>query len=233
MHCGSLLVVAGVLQFLALGADVDPAKTLTEAREHRYTWGSDFTGFSAAVAVQQNEVRANGTIRVDKEGKVQLELSGGNEQLRSDAERQLRSLVQHHLSRSSRHGSGNESPSARFLDQDGHAAGRLIQVEGDRHSSTYRVKDGVLRVVNRDMGDRKMTITVLDTMATDAGKHLVTVYNVSNWSSDGALSTSSTVKSKWNKAGHLYLPGAIEEVEADKNGWKVTTYAFSNYKMSE
>lgn len=233
MDFGTIVLAASFIQLAAYGSDAEAARSLAEARQHRYSWGTSFAGFSTDIAIRQNDLAAKGSLRVDKDGKATVALEGGTPELRAEAEQALRSVVQHHASRSSRHGEGKEQPEVRFLDNSDHPAGRLLEVAGDRHSSTYRVKDGILRVVNRNMGDRKTTITVLDTMPVDSNKHLVTLYSVSNWSPDGALTTSSTVRSQWNKVDHLYLPAAIEEVETGKESWKVTTYAFSNYKLGE
>ena len=55
-------------------------------------------------------------------------------------------------------------------DDDDHPLGRLLTFQGGRFASSYRVKDGQITRVNRHMGRRNMTITVLDNDANADGQ---------------------------------------------------------------
>src|SRR5262249_3591123 len=76
-------------------------------------------------------------------------------------------------------GAGRGKPVLRFADAEtDHPLGRLVAFEGGRFASSYRIKDRQIRVVNRDLGKRHMTITVLDNERTAEGRFLPRSYTV-------------------------------------------------------
>ncbi len=121
----------------------------------------------------------------------------------------------------------------RFADGEAdHPLGRLVLFEGGRFASSYRIKDKEIRVVNRVMGDRYMTITVLDTERNAEGRSLPHSYVVQYWDAGtGALHRAETVRQTWVRVGAWDLPASYTATAATGTGLSVRSFALSGHKL--
>lgn len=190
-------------------ADEQAVMLFEQAVASRASW-KDFPGFTASVRGTADGRSFSGTIRIDAEGKATVDL--GDSLAQGWVEGQLRSIVLHRLASQSQ----GERPVLRFADDDQqHPLGRLLTFDGGQFASSYRVKDGQITVVNRNLGEKNMSIIVLDSEKTPEGKYLPRSYSVQYWrASDGQTLRSETIQNRWVRVGDWDLPAAITVTES-------------------
>ena len=102
------------------------------------------------------------------------------------------------------------SPILRLADNDeSHPLGRLLAFQGGRFASSYRVKDGQITVVNRQIGPQNMSITVLDNTLNSDKRYLPHSYLVHYWDGPtGRLERVETIQDRWTRLGSFDLPAS-------------------------
>jgi hypothetical protein len=207
-------------------ADPEATKLLADARAARANW-DDFPGLSAQVAVNVEGKISRGKVTVSSKGKVELELEGGEKEW---ARRMLASIVGHRLD----DGTPLETPCAFADDVTEHPLGRAISVLNDEYHSSYRIRDRQVIVVNRQMGDTRFTITVLENRKNAEKKYLPASYVVNSWDAKtGALRSSVTHHNTWQRVGKFDLPRAATIVTATAGTQVTRTLALSECKLAE
>jgi hypothetical protein len=204
----------------------EAAELMRRAREARASW-QKFPGFDADLKLFTGGHEQTGKIKVSAGGEV--ELSGF--QLKDDKPvlQVLRSLVGHRM------GSGGEDSDVSFAEEPtGHPFGRLIKFNSDTAmGSHYRIKDDVIREVNRKSESGRFTISVLEIRRNEEGKYLPGVYTVSFWNKDGSLRSTTTTNETWKRVGKFDLPLTHDSVAASANEIKNLRMEFSNYQLAE
>jgi hypothetical protein len=199
-------------------------QVLAAARGHRAVW-NDFPGFCANMDVWFDGTHAAGEILVNKSGQVEFK---GLEQLGEGfVDRHLSSLVMHRLA-------GRQfDEKASFEEDDHHVLGRRLRLADDRMGSVYRIRDDVITEVNRIMGNKRFTISVLDVSRNDEGKYLPRVFTVSYWdTATGKLESSETVFHDWKRVGRFDLPRSLVVVSAGDGGKRqVLKVGFSDHQL--
>ena len=139
----------------------------------------------------------------------------------------LRSLVGHRMP------GGETDDKVSFADEQiDHPLGRLIKLDYDSAmASAYRIKDGVIREVNRQMDGGKFTISVFEVHRNAEGKYLPGYYTVSFWNKDGTLRSSSTTHETWVRVGQFDLPATHASVATGKDEHRNVSMIFSNHKL--
>src|SRR5262249_30418452 len=135
-----------------------------------------------------------GKVTVKADG--QVDVQADNPAAKKWLQDQIESLVMHRQPPPGREASDAGSPRFRFVDEsEEHPLGRLIAVRGDQMASSYRVKDHQIMVVNRRMGQRNMTITVLENDTNPEGHFLPHSYVVQYWdAASGRLLSAETIQ---------------------------------------
>ncbi|MGV3607709.1 MAG: DUF3386 family protein [Planctomycetaceae bacterium] len=205
---------------------VDPKALLHEAREARASW-EKFPGFVAKVKVQTTAGEQSGKIKVSATGEV--ELVGMNLADEKQVLTTLRSLIGHRLAEESEDDNvvyGEEAA--------GHSLGRLMQFKGESEmASSYRVRDGVIREVNRQSKTGRFTISVMEVRRNPEGKYLPGVYSVSFWNPDGSLKSSTFVNETWVRVGHLDLPATLERVSVSGTEHRNLRIEFASHQLAK
>lgn len=182
----------------------DPAasKLLAQARAARAVW-EQFPGFRANVEVNLEGQVSRGQVRVEPGGKVHLQ--GLEAQAQRWAQEQLTQLVGHRLPESK-----TALAACAFTDQNtDHPLGREVCVLGDPLHSRYRIREGQIRVVSRQLKGQQFTITVLKQLQNPKGKYLPASYVVDYWDlKTGHLVRSEAVHQTWVRVGGYDLPRA-------------------------
>jgi hypothetical protein len=196
---------------------------LNAARQSRVVW-HNFTGFEADLTLFAEGRQQQGRIKVTGEGQVSLhgfELKDEKALLGT-----LRSLISHRLAVS------DEDDSATFADsEEHHPLGRLVRLTGDAMASTYRIKDNVIREVNREMDGGRFTISVFDVNRNPEDKYLPGYYTVSYWNKDGSLRTATVIRESWMRVGQFDLPDNYEAVYTGAGDHRNLTMKFGNHKL--
>ncbi len=210
-------------------ADPEAVALFQKALAARATW-DQFPGFSADVSGSVDGREFSGHAHVDATGDVTLQLDEGV--VKDWVEEQIQSLVMHRLPPGQ---PDAKPPILRFADRDlSHPLGRLVVFDGGQFASSYRIAGDQISVVNRNVGDRNMTITVLDNTKNADGKQLPQSYTVQYWNSqDGTLDRSESFSNRWTRVGRFDLPASLIVTIASKAGLSVRTIQFANHRLSK
>lgn len=227
VHYSTLALRTAEENVVAASAKADEAPELMRrAREARAAW-EKFPGFEADLKLFTDGHEQSGKIKVSSGG--QVDLSGF--QLKEDKPvlTVLRSLVGHRM------GSGSEDSDVSFAEEPtGHPFGRLIKFNSDTAmGSHYRIKDDVIREVNRKSENGKFTISVLEIRRNEEGKYLPGVYTVSFWNKDGSLRSTTTTDETWQRVGTFDLPLTHNSIAASANELKNLRMEFSGHRLLE
>lgn len=207
-------------------ADPKAVSLFEAAIAKRAVW-KNLPGFKAEVAGTIDGRSFTGTTTVDAEGNLTVETDeeAGTEWV----EDQLGSIVLH---RQASDGS-RPKPVLRFADDDvEHPLGRLLIFDGGHFASSYRVRDGHLSVVNRNIGPMNMTITILDNKRNAEGKFLPHSYVVQYWDAKtGKLLRTETVQIRWQRVGGFDLPAEQTVTTASESGLAVRTFRLTKHQL--
>jgi Protein of unknown function (DUF3386) len=215
----------------AKGADPEAVALFEEALATRAAW-KDFPGFTADIKGKVDGRSFTGKVTVSADGTVQVKTKEAAAE--TWVRDQLESITLHRAARGTGDGAPRAKPVLRFADnEEDHPLGRLLLFEGGRFASSYRVKDKQISVVNRNMGRRNMTITVIDNDKNREGKYLPRSYVVQFWdASSGALQRSETVMDRWVRVGKLDLPVTHTVTAATGTGLSVRSFTLSNHRLA-
>jgi len=210
-------------------ADPEAVALFQKALAARATW-DQFPGFSADVSGSVDGREFSGNAQVDANGDVTLKLDEGV--VKRWVDEQIRSLVMHRLPTGQ---SDGKPPILRFADSDtAHPLGRLVVFDGGQFASSYRIAGDQITVVNRNMGGRNMTITVLENTKNTDGKQLPQSYTVQYWNAqDGTLERSESFSNRWTRVGRFDLPASLTATSASKAGLTVRTIRFTKHSLSK
>jgi hypothetical protein len=202
------------------------ADVLKDARAGRAVW-SNFPGCEADLTIFAEDREQSGKIAIAADGTVTL--SGIELKDEKSVLGTLHSLVGHRLP------GGETDDNVSFADeQTDHPLGRLIKLDYDSAmASAYRIKDGVIREVNRQMDGGRFTISVFEVHRNAEGKYLPGYYTVSFWNKDGSLRSSSTTHETWARVGQFDLPATHASVTTGKDQHRNVSMLFSNHKLLE
>lgn len=211
-------------------ADPEAVALFEEALASRATW-KDFPGFTAHIAGSVDGRRFDGEVAIDAEGNVRLETK--EKAARKWVKDQLESITLHRIADSSEAAKDRPKPVLRFAEaRDDNPLGRLLIFEGGKFASSYRVKDRQITVVNRDLGARYMTITVLDNERNAEGQFLPRSYAVQYWDpATGALERSETVRDSWRRVGTFDLPVEHTVTLASEGGLTARAFTLSDHRL--
>jgi hypothetical protein len=187
---------------------------LSQSRGERAVW-EDFPGLTAGIVVNIDGQRTSGKVTVGSDGDVELQLD--NADAKKWAQRQFSSLVRHRIPADS------FAVEANFEDNlVHHPLGRQLRLSEDLMGSIYRIRDNVVRQVNRTSEKTRFTISVLDVHRNPEGKYLPSIFTVSFWNQEtGELNFAQTHKHTWQRTGKFDLPVQLLEVHSGKDEYHV------------
>jgi hypothetical protein len=197
----------------------DPAATklLADARAARALW-RDFPGFTADLEVNVDGKVTKGSVTVTAKGNVELKMKEGA--AASWAKRELTSLVAHRLDS----GPPAKTPCAFTDDKTDHPLGRAIRVLNDESSTSYRIRDRQILVVNRWGYPFRFTITVLENETNEDKQFLPTDYVVTSWEKE-SVKSSRSFHHTWRRVGKFDLPVSVLVVTAKSGSQQITSEA--------
>lgn len=213
-------------------ADTEAVALFEDALAHRAQW-KDFPGFRAELSGEVDGRPFSGKARFLADGSVEVEAD--DPVALPWVRDQFESLAMHRVAESSSGSGPRDRPVLRFTDdREDHPLGRLLVFEGGRFASSYRVKDHQLTVVNRRIGPRNMTITVLDNDRNPEGRFLPRSYLVHYWDArTGALDRVETVQERWQRIGSWDLPVTHTLTTASGGGLSVRSVTLSGHALLE
>ncbi|GEM_PF-378230 len=204
----------------------DPAASqlLAAARAARAAW-KQFPGFSADLVANHDGKLVKGTVEVTPQGKVNLTLA--DEALKTWARREIASLVSHRLP-----GTVAATPCGFRDDTEQHPQGRAIVVLNDELHSSYRIRDRQILEVNRQMGEVRFTISVLENSWNADKQYLPASYVVNTWDvKSNTLRSSAAHHNAWTRIGAFDLPTTVRVTTATPGHVEYRTLTFANHRM--
>lgn len=207
------------------GEEVSATDLLTQARASRAVW-EGFPGMKANLTIEVDDQVASGTITIDESGTSTLE--GFGDLANDFVQQQLDSMIMHRMD-----GSTVVDEGADYEPETGtHVLGKKVRLVDERMGSIYRIKDGVITEVNRNMGPLHFTISVMDVDRNKEGNYLPSVFTVSFWNKDsGEVHSTHTYTHSWKRVGPYDLPETLTIVSAEKGTRRVVRMNFSDQEL--
>lgn len=200
------------------------------AYENRYTWDSDFPGYTTKLELKQGDEVYTADIKVNND--LSVEVSGiEDEKMAENVYNHMRDVITHRKRNSFEKAHGNNSFS--FGEEDASGAVEIL-VKGDSMGSNYKIRGTEISQVSRVMGPMAFVINTKESLDTGEG-YISTGYNaVFRDSKTKALKAKREFVESYEKLGRYYVPKhqLIESIGADE-GKMTTEFSFKETKLLE
>lgn len=189
----------------------DASALLEAAREHREVFHEDFPGCRSDLLIHVDGAVHRGSMLFKPP--ITLEVQLDDKELRKEVKRTIKSMLSHRMA-------PNDSPQRKkpvaFGPEDHHPLGRKILI-GDKYSSSYRIHDDQILEVDRQMDEKRLLISVLDTEKTPTGRYLprhffVTVFDRAS----GSVESASAYTDAYQKLENSFFPKSRRIVSTKK-----------------
>lgn len=189
---------------------------LGEAHASAYRFPAEFAGFSAAVSMAGAGWQASGWVTACGPASVEVSVDAPEAE-QAWAAKELTSMVAHRWHQPYDAGDGRH-PKETDGD-DTHPLGRLVRLVGDPYSSSYRVLDGHVSVVERHMGPMRFAIVVHQRAPAPDRRALPAAFTVTYWNAaTGALTRTDAYRDAYTDVDGVLLPASRRVVIASDDG---------------
>lgn len=189
---------------------------LGEAHASAYRFPADFAGFAAAVTMTGSGWRGIGTVTARGPSSVAVSLDAPEAE-QAWAAKELTSMVAHRWHQAYDAGDGRH-PKEGDAD-DAHPLGRFVRLVGDPYSSSYRVLDGHVSVVERNMGPMRFSIVVHERAPAPDRRAVPSTFTVTYWNAaTGALTRTDAYRDAYTEVDGVLLPASRRVVTASDDG---------------
>jgi hypothetical protein len=199
------------------------------AYENRYTWDTNFPGYSADVELKQGDEVYKGKIRINSD--MTVEVTGiEDETVQESIYTQLRDIVTHRKRGSFDKAHGKNEFSLGETD----AAGATeILVKGDAMGSNYKIRGTEICQVSRVMGRMAFVIDTAESLDTGEGYAASRYDVVFRNPQTGELLREMQFEDTFEKVGDYYVM-TKQVIHANEQGQKTTTeFNYANVKLLE
>ena len=208
----------------------DARELFQAAYENRYTWDSDFPGYSAKLEIKQGDESYTATVLVKSDLSVEV-TDIDDEQVKESAYNQMRDIVTHRKRSTFDKAHGKNKFSLGEEDASGAVD---ILVKGDAMGSNYKVRGTEICQVSRVMGPMAFTINTKESLDTGEGYISVGYNAVFRNAKTGNLTGKRDFEESYEKVGNYYLPSRQVISAIDEGGQTTTTeFNFSEIKLLE
>ncbi len=209
----------------------DPAAhdLLRGAQLTDYHFPDGFAGFSAEITYADATAQAVGAAAVRTPDDVMLEIDASQAEMEW-IRRELSSMAAHRWPFEYEQGDGQLSLT--FGDGDDHPLGRLIEAHTSRFALSYRVREGRIVQINRQVGDTRFSINILEHVQTADTRLLPTYFTASYWHrSSGRLTRSNAYSDRFALHEGILLPASRQVITVDDNGVTVRELTLTGYQL--
>lgn len=199
------------------------------AYENRYTWDTEFPGYSADVELKQGDEVYTGKVRVNPDFSV--EVSGvEDEQVKESIYTQMRDVITHRKRGNFEQAHGKNEFSLGETDTKG---AMEILVKGDAMGSNYKIRGTEICQVSRVMGRVAFTIDTHESMNTGEG-YIASRYDaIFRNPQTGEVTNELEFEDGFEKIGNYYIM-THQVVRSNEQGQQTTTeFKYSNVKLLE
>ena len=200
------------------------------AYENRYTWDSNFPGYTAKLELKQGDEVYTADIKVDSD--LSVEVTGiEDEKVSESVYNHMRDVITHRKRNTFENAHGKST----FTLGEEDASGAVeILVKGDSMGSNYKIRGTEICQVSRVMGPMAFVINTNESLDTGEG-YISTGYNaIFRDSKTNALKAKREFDESYEKLGNYYVPKhqVIESISPDES--QITTeFIFSETKLLE
>ena len=200
------------------------------AYENRYTWDSDFPGYSTKLELKQGDETYTADIKVNQD--LTVEVTGiEDEKVAESVYNHMRDVITHRKRNTFENAHGKSTFTLGEKDPSGAVE---ILVKGDSMGSNYKIRGTEICQVSRVMGPMAFVINTNESLDTGEG-YISTGYNaIFRDSKTNDLKAKREFDESYEKLGKYYVP-KHQTIEAiDPEGGKITTeFIFSETKLLE
>jgi Protein of unknown function (DUF3386) len=203
---------------------------LHAAYDRAYRYPENFAGFKAALRYSTDEESLAGTITIHSPDTITLELGGREGELQA-LQREIASLCAHRWHAPYSAGDGRYTLS---LDENAqHPLGQLIIFHDDPFQSSYRIKDGSVVQVNRQMGPTRFTIQIQEHTSIEENRTLPRQFTVAYWDTNQKrLMRTASYTDHYIPVEGYYLPTYRRIIIYDDKGVSTHIIEFSAHKLA-
>ncbi|MFN3360375.1 MAG: DUF3386 domain-containing protein [Pseudanabaenaceae cyanobacterium] len=195
------------------------------AYENRYTWDSNFPGFTATVTMTKDGQSYTGQVKVD--AKLKSEITGFDQgEVLNAVKEQIWEITIHRVRRSFEDTHAKNTFSFGNKDEDGT---QEILVGGANAGDRYKVKDNIVTLVHRHIHGMVVTIDTLSVHPTEAGylSHRYTsIYH--NPQTGEQVKPRQHFTDEYQKVGGYYI--LSKRTIADEQG-NTVTFSLDNIQL--
>lgn len=200
------------------------------AYENRYTWDSDFPGYSTKLELKQGDEVYTADIKVNRD--LSVEVSGiEDEKVSESVYNHMRDVITHRKRNTFENAHGKST----FTLGEEDATGAVeILVKGDSMGSNYKIRGTEISQVSRVMGPMAFVINTNQSLDTGEG-YISTGYNaIFRDSKTNDLKAKREFNESYVKFGKYYVPQhqVIESIDPNQDKI-ITEFIFSETKLLE
>ncbi|HAX74657.1 MAG TPA: hypothetical protein DCY88_02185 [Cyanobacteria bacterium UBA11372] len=199
------------------------------AYENRYTWDSNFPGYSADVELKQGDEIYTGKIRINPD--LGVEVTGiEDEEVKQSIYTQLRDVVTHRKRSSFEQSHGKNQ--FNLGEQDSTGAMEIL-VKGDAMGSNYKIRGTEICQVSRVMGRMAFVIDTHASLDTGEGYVSKRYDAVFRNAQTNEITRELEFEDTYEKIGDYYVM-TRQVVRSRENGQTIATeFNFANVKLLE
>lgn len=200
------------------------------AYEHRYTWDSNFPGYTTKLELKQGDEVYTADVKVNSD--LTVEVTGiEDEKVSESVYNHMRDVITHRKRKTFENAHGKST----FTMGEEDASGAVeIFVKGDSMGSNYKIRGTEICQVSRVMGPMAFVINTNDSLDTGEG-YISTGYNaIFRDAKTNKLKAKREFNESYEQLGSYYVPKnqIIESIDADES--QITTeFSFSESKLLE
>jgi len=206
---------------------------LRAAHDGGYRFPAGFHGFTADLAVVEGApeqvAHLQGTISVGGPRAIEVN-AAGPDGLAGFAKQELASMAGHRWPTPYEESDGRWTLT--IEEETGNPLGRLVTVHDDPFQSSYRLRDGRISQVNRQMGPTRFTISIQRHVPTPDGRVLPAEFTVTYWDVDtGRLTRADAYTDRYVEVDGVSVPRSRWVLTATDDGFTVRELTLSNIML--
>lgn len=202
---------------------------LRAAHESGYRFPADFAGFSADVQIDHDGAVQAGRVTLRSPREIEIDLDADEETL-GWLRQELGSMAGHRWPTPYAESDGRWTLT--LEEGAGHPLGDLIRVHDDPFGSSYRLRDGRISQVNRQMGPTRFSINIHEHTGTADGHTLPAVFTVAFWdTARGRLSRADEYLDRYVEVDGVQLPAERRILRVDDDGISVRKLTLSGHRL--
>jgi hypothetical protein len=203
-------------------------EVLRAAHLQAYRFPEGFGGFSAELTYEDPATRTVGAVAVRAPRDVLLELDAGPE-VQAWITRELGMMAGHRWPADYEAGDGRYRLG--FEGETSDPRGRLVRFYDDPMGSSYRVREGRIVQVNRQMGETRFSINVLEHVQTTDGRLLPTYFIVAYWDAAGRLTHADAYTDRFAVVQGVVLPESRRVLTCADDGVTVRELTLTDLQL--